>query len=521
MKIDIIGNTKKNVIFGAISRGLMMVFPFLNRTLFLWLLGPEYLGLNGLFGSILGVLSIAELGFGPAVVCSMYKFIADDDKESMCSCLNFYRRIYHCVGGVILLCGLIIMPFLRKLIHGDIPDGINLYLLYGIHLANTVLSYFLFAYKGALLSAYQRGDITEKIRSLILILQYVTTFLILLLTKNYYLYVFSAIIFTAANNFITAHAVKRLFPDIQPRGTIDKSLRTRIVSDVLSIFFNKIGATISAFADNLVISSILGLVAVAAYGNYFYTYTAVGGFIYVFHSSIAGGFGNSIHTESVEKNFDFFMKANQIALLMVSWCCAVMLALLQPFIRLWTHNDPTLVQHGLTALFMVLYFYVNFSREMLLTFKQSAGLWKQDRFKSLTAAIVNLILNLSLIKYIGLDGVILSTVISFAFIELPWEAAVTFKYYFNADPENLKHNFARKYWMSQLYFALTAGIVCIVTWRVARFVPEKGFLEFILKGMVAAIVATVGVFAFHGKKILQYASGYLKLGRKQNDGAAI
>ena len=70
MKLDFARNTRRNILAAGVNKGIRLVFPFLNRTLFLWLLGPEYLGLNGLFASVLGVLMLAELGFGAAVVCS-------------------------------------------------------------------------------------------------------------------------------------------------------------------------------------------------------------------------------------------------------------------------------------------------------------------------------------------------------------------------------------------------------------------------------------------------------------------
>lgn len=85
MKLDFKKNVKRNMAANAVSSCIRLLFPFLNRTLFLWLLGPAYLGLNGLFGSILGVLMLAELGFGTAVGCSMYKPVADDDRELLCA----------------------------------------------------------------------------------------------------------------------------------------------------------------------------------------------------------------------------------------------------------------------------------------------------------------------------------------------------------------------------------------------------------------------------------------------------
>ena len=84
MRLNLIANLKRNVLAAGINSIIKLLFPFLNRTLFLWLLGPAYLGLNGLFGSILGVLMLAELGFGTAVVCSMYKPVADENTELLC-----------------------------------------------------------------------------------------------------------------------------------------------------------------------------------------------------------------------------------------------------------------------------------------------------------------------------------------------------------------------------------------------------------------------------------------------------
>ena len=130
MKLDFSKNTRRNVIAAAINRLMGALFPFLNRTLFLWVLGPAYLGLNGLFGSILGVLMLADLGFGTAVVCSMYKPVADDNKDLLCAYLRFYRTVYRWVGFVIFAGGMCLLPFLRRLVHGSVPPDIDLHVLY-------------------------------------------------------------------------------------------------------------------------------------------------------------------------------------------------------------------------------------------------------------------------------------------------------------------------------------------------------------------------------------------------------
>ena len=62
---------------------ISIVMTFASRTLFICLLGAEYLSLNGLFTNILTVLSLADLGIGSAIVFFLYKPIVDNDKDSL------------------------------------------------------------------------------------------------------------------------------------------------------------------------------------------------------------------------------------------------------------------------------------------------------------------------------------------------------------------------------------------------------------------------------------------------------
>ena len=424
MRLNLIANLKRNVFAAGVNSAITFLFPFLNRTLFLWLMGPAYLGLNGLFNSILGVLMLAELGFGTAVVCSMYKPVADENKELLCAYLQFYRTIYRWVGGIIFTVGLILLPFLRRLVHGNLPPDIDLHLLYLIHLLNTAVSYFLFAYRGSVLSAYHRHDILTHVRSAVTVGQYIVMFIVLLATRNYYFYVVTTVCFTAVQNLLILYESKKLFPEIQPKGKLPEELRKKVLSDVKSIALHKIGGVITYSTDNLVISAFLGLVAVATYGNYYYIYTAVAGIISTIYYSMGSGFGNRIYTDSREHNFELFMRFCRLVEIIIVWCAAMTLALYQPFLQEWTRGKPGMICHMLTPVLMVVFLYLNQSRQALLTFKSGAGLWHQDQWKPLVAGAVNLITNVLLVIYLPkeykLDGVIFSTIISLLLIQVPW-----------------------------------------------------------------------------------------------------
>ena len=499
MRLNLIANLKRNVLAAGINSIIKLLFPFLNRTLFLWLLGPAYLGLNGLFGSILGVLMLAELGFGTAVVCSMYKPVADENTELLCAYLRFYRTVYRWVGGVIFTAGLLLLPFLRNLVHGNIPPDINLHLLYLIHLTNTAVSYFLFAYRGSILNAYHRNDVETNIRTVVSIVQYIAVFIILLVTRNYYYSVFTTVCFTVIQNLLILYESKKLFPKILPKGELPEENRKKVISDVKSIFMHKVGTVITYSTDNVVISAFLGLVAVAAYGNYYYVYTSVAGLVWTVYYSMTSGFGNRIYTDSRERNFELFMKFSRLVSVIIVWCCAMMIALYQPFVMEWTRKKPELICHALTPVLMVVFFYLNQSRQVLLTFKSAASLWQQDRWKPIVAGVANLTINILCAIYLPkdykLDGVIFSTVITIALIQVPWESHVMFTDFFGTEH-------AKIYWRFHTRFALLAFAICFLTWCGTALVPFSGIPGLLLKACVAAGLATGFVAVLFRQELL-------------------
>ncbi len=495
MKLNFVQNTKRNVVAKSINQVFQLIFPFLNRTLFLWLLGPEYLGLNGLFASVLGVLRLAELGFGSAVGCSMYKLVARDDREELCACLRFSRTLYHGVGIVIFVIGLCLLPFIQYIIHGDVPPGINIHVLYLIHLTNTAAGYFFFAYRGSILLIHHRGDVITNINTSISIVQYITVALILIFTRSYYYYVIATVIFTVISNLLILAATKRLFPDIEPRGTPKRALRHRILMDSRSVFLHKIGTAVLTSSDNIVISSFLGLAAVAVYGNYNFIRMSVAGFVGIMAGSIQAGIGNRIHTETRESIFQLLMKLHRLSMIGTIWSMAVMIALYQPFMRIWTKDDPALMRHLLTPLLMAGCFFVLQAREILLVFKVAAGIWHQDRWKPLVGACVNLGLNILFVTTFPegykLDGVILSTIIATAFVEAPWEAYIMFTRFFNPAQ-------ARVFLKLQATFLLIAVLLSAATWYGAHAVTFEGLPGLVIKGIVAAIISgSIMLVLFH------------------------
>ena len=71
----------QNMAVGVGGQMFTYILQFISRTVFIYTLGKEYLGISGLFSNIIGVLSVTELGLGAAVTFSLYAPLANDDKK--------------------------------------------------------------------------------------------------------------------------------------------------------------------------------------------------------------------------------------------------------------------------------------------------------------------------------------------------------------------------------------------------------------------------------------------------------
>jgi O-antigen/teichoic acid export membrane protein len=493
MKLDFVKNTKRNIIARLSFNGVDTAVCFFRKTIFMWILGSEYLGLNGLFYSILGVLSMAELGFGHAVVSHMYKLIATDNKKLFCAYLRFYQRVYRYVGTFIFVGGLCLLPFLRYLIHGNVPPEINLKIVYILFLANSAIGFLFFAYRGSILGAYHNDYILSYIDVFSAIVEFLVLCLVLFLTHNYYYYLIIVIARTIFQNIIIFVATRIYYPDVIPQGTLPPEEKKRVIKDVSAIVMHKFGGIINSYADNLIISAFIGLTAIGAYGNYTHITGAVAGVIVSLCYSMTGGFGNKIYTESRDENFELLMKAHRMLMCLIIWCAAMLIALFQPFMVLWIRNRPELLRHFVTPILMVILFYETKSRESLQMFKQAAAIWQKDKWKPIIATIFNLTMNIILVMTLPdeykLDGVILATIVSDVFIQVPWESYAVFTSFFSVKE-------AKCYWRRQSMYTLLAVIVCSATWGVTCLIPIAGFWGLFWKGAAAVVVATVLLIVF-------------------------
>lgn len=405
-------NSFYNVAAGFLGQFISLAFSFVTRTVFIYTLGNGYLGLNGLFTEVLSVLSLAELGFGTAIVYSMYKPLAQGDEDKVSSILAFYKKIYRIVGMVILFVGLLLIPFLRYLIKLDIEVPINYIVIYVLFLLESVSSYLFFAYKSSLLTADQKNYIAKKYDYICSGVFAVIEVVILCVTHNYYIYLVARIMRNITYNLVVSAIVNKRYSYINNRNSNDLSHeeKTSIYKNVYALSISKVSGTVLNSTDNLVISSVLGISFVGLYSNYSYITTIIATSVGLVFSQIIASIGNLFAESTLEHRRLVFGRLKFVNFFLVSFATVCLTILINPFIELWIGKEYLL--HDFDLYIIMGAFFVRQMENCVFSFRVGSGAFQEKKYVPLLSAFVNLVVSIILVNVLGLSGVFLGTIIS-------------------------------------------------------------------------------------------------------------
>ncbi|MCR4615787.1 MAG: oligosaccharide flippase family protein [Clostridiales bacterium] len=479
-------HAKRNIITSVINKLVIMLANFVMRTVLIRYLGEIYLGLDSLFVSILQLLSLTELGISAAMVYSMYKPLAHNDTPAVCALLKLYRTVYRCIALAMTVIGLAISPFLPLIVKEDLPDGMSLYILFYINLANTVMSYIFFAYRSALFTADQRYSINNNIYSIFKVGSTVAQVLVIIFFRSYYVYSIILPLTTMAKNVAAYIISNRMYPQYKCEGSVSKEEINNIKKRVAGMFLNKLSFVFRNSLDSIVLSAFLGLTELAKYNSYYYVINAISGIMILVSNSVTASVGNSIVVETKEKNYDDLKKLQLLYMWLSSWLTVCLVACLQPFIKLWV-GQKMMFGDGIMFIFCIYFFTTHFSR-MCYMYRQAAGLWWQDRFRPIAETVTNFVLNIALVKILGnVTGVMFSTIFCIVFIECTWGTRTLFKHYFTQEKQS-------KYMLKLLMYSVITTAAGAICYLICGKINLEGIPAIIVYGIIASVVSNV-IFA--------------------------
>lgn len=467
----------RNTTIAIIARVVAILMGFATRVVFTHTLSESYVGVNGLFTDILNVLALSELGVETAITYALYKPIADGDIERQKSLMYMYRWFYRVVAAIVAVAGLMVIPFMDVLIKSR-PDVDHLIFIYLLYLLNSVLSYLLI-YKKTLMDAHQKLYIGTLFQNSFYVIQDILQIIILILTKNFVLFLLIYIICTLGCNICISKKADKLYPYLKDKQIkrLPKNEKKEIFKNVRAMLMHKVGNVVVNDTDNLLLSSFVGIVSVGCYSNYFLVIGSIQQILDQIFQGITASVGNLGVTENEKRVKTVFEAAFFMGQWLYGFAAICLYELLNPFVELSFGKNYLFTRD--IVLVLCINFFVGGMRKATLVFRDSLGLFWFDRYKAIAEAVINLVVSIILIKQLGTVGVFLGTFISTMLTSVWVEPYILYKHHLKIS--------CKSYFMHYLLYATVIGGIWFITDYICGMI-SGGIIVLLLKRLMICLV---------------------------------
>lgn len=486
--------TLLNTLTGIGGYALNTILGFVCRMVFVRCLSADYLGVNGLFTNLLGMLSLAELGIGSAVVYALYKPLAEQDEEKIASLVKLYGTAYKIIGLAVAGIGLALMPFLNVIIQDQPAIRESIYLLYAINLFNTASTYF-FSYRSSLIIAAQQNYIVSAVSYAVSISQSVLQVGVLLLTRNYLAYLLIQSLGVFINNVVVSHIAVKKFPyitkkDIKP---LPRNEKKQIFSNVRDLTFYKISSLLVNSTDNILITFFDGLTVTGIVSNYTLLVNTLNSLLALLFNGLTASIGNHNVTETKEKQFGMFSFLNMMNFWIFGWGALGIIFCSGDLVELCFGAEYVMSLE--IPIVLALNFYTVGMMNAVWTYKHTLGLFRYGRFLQIGTGLLNILFSIILGQRWGIFGILLATTIARMLTNLWYDPYVIMKHGFFLSPWMYLKRYCRN-----LAVLFVAGGIC---WLSFQFIGGSALVRSLVKVILCSLIAN-GVFFLAFRKTQEF-----------------
>ena len=406
-------NALYNGIIGFSSKILMLILQFVVRMIFVKYLSKELLGYDGLFTNILGVLSLVDMGIGTALTFSLYKPIYEHDDELLSGIMNLYKRIYLVIGLIILFLSICLIPFLNIFIKDNLIEMVQIQKAFLIFSLSTVVTYF-FSYKRTIIYAYQQNYIVIIVDTLCKIIMSIMQILVIIIYQNYLLYLLCILLGNFCSNVIISKICdsKKLYIK-KENVKLPLSFKRDLYCKVKNLAITNICGVGITSTDNILISSLVGVIDLAKNSNYSMIIMAIQSLINNLLGGATASIGDLIAEGNENKINYYFNLFCFIYFAVGSFCSLCLYFLFDPFIGIWVGDD--LIFDLNIKRVLIINFYLYMIQQPVWTFQNLAGLYNKYKIISIIEVIINLFFSILLGKIFGIVGIFIGTTMSYLF----------------------------------------------------------------------------------------------------------
>ena len=397
----------KNIMASMLYQMVSIVCGLIAPRLLLINYGSVYNGVVSSATQMLSVVSVLTLGIAGATRVALYKSLANKDILATSRIMRANRNYMRKVAVVVVFYALalaIIYPFIS---HNSLGYSETAALILIVSIS-TIAEYMFGLSNQTLLSADQSIYIYYSIGVIALI---VRTLLIVILVNIgasvFSVYLVSSVVFFVSPAVMTLyinkkfHLVKNCEPD-------NDALKGRS-----AVAFHSIANIVHENTDLVLLTVFTDATEISVYTVYYLVIGKVKMFMRVFTNGMESAFGDMWakgEYDNLKKNFKSY-EYTLFAFAAVVFSCVGVLII--PFLQRYTKgvNDVNYIRYTL-AILITITEATYCIRHPYLTLVQATGNYEGTKYGALIEAIVNITVSLILVNFIGLNGVIIGTLIA-------------------------------------------------------------------------------------------------------------
>ena len=479
----------RNIFTGFINKFLLMAFAFTTKTVFIRLLGAEYNGISGLYANILSILSLSELGLGNVLNYSLYQVLKDHDELKIRSIVQYFKKIYRIIAFGTCGIGLLLVPLLSFIVNTTLPQR-EVVLYYLLYLLNSVASYFV-VYKTTVISADQNAYISNICETATTFLMYVAQIVYLLRFHAFLGYLVIQVVCTVLKNIILSCIADKKYPYLTV-GKVDKAAfeKKSLLENIKATFLYKVSAVVLNNTDNILISIIVGTVAVGYYSNYYMVITYIAAFVGVFITGITASLGNLNAQKNANASYEMFMMLSLVFNFIATVVACCLLNCFQAFIPIWIGKEYVMPISWVAVI--IINNYLNEIMSPIWMFRETMGMFKQVQFLMPVTAALNLMFSVVLGLKFGVPGILIATALSKIVSQYWYEPRILFREQF--------HMHESVFFLAQARQILTSIAAVVASYILCQWMPSS-FVGLIERVFVSGMVALLFVWVVNCKSL--------------------
>ncbi len=398
--------TARNLIISTILTTLVALIGLFKIKVFLAYLGDEATGIYQLFSQILSYISLVDAGLTSSLLYSLYKPVSENNSKKINAILKGGKNFYNKIAIAIIIIGILLSLKIDFFLSNYSMSLWYIQICFILFVIASALNYFVTPQK-VILEARQNLYKVHLVVYISMIIKGLLEICLLYLHLNLLSLMILFVLISIIQNIVIIIIAKKdykelSFNNVKPDNSFKKETNNLIIQKIGNVIFNNI--------DVILISKYIGAASVVIYTSYNYIINSLLNVVRKIGSSSLASIGNLLVTEKSRAK-DVFYEYNSMCFYIANLLCVPLLLVITQFVSLFYGKSYTLSYLG--SLYVVIIFYFKIIGIPLEVYTEALGYFQKLKKCIIIQSVINLVLSIVLLFKIGIEGVLLATIIAY------------------------------------------------------------------------------------------------------------